>query len=189
MKNYITVLDDVLPHSFCKEIIKKFEVNANHEQELTEWENRRFMEVNITTQTSWEQENDAMVRSINILYRQYLDIHKIILGVQWPKTFGFEQFRMKRYLPNGVDQFAFHTDVGSYASSRRFLSFLWYLNTVEEGGATKFGYVPDDPHPFAAVPAVEGRVLIFPPLWTYPHWGEKTISGPKYIISGYLHYL
>ena len=191
MKSYISVYEDVLSHTFCESIINKFEANVEHEQELTEWGNRRFMEVNITSHQSWEKENDVMVRTIKQLWRRYVDDQRIVLDLQFPKTFGFEQFRMKRYLPNGMDQFSFHTDVGSYASSRRFLSFLFYLNTVQEGGMTKFSYDPDETKevPFATVPAVEGRVLIFPPLWNYPHWGEKPRSGPKYIISGYLHYL
>ena len=188
MKSYITVYEDVLPHNFCEDTILKFEQNTEHEQELTEWGNRRFMEINITNNNNWEKENDVMVRTIKQLWRRYVDEHKIILDLQFPKTFGIEQFRMKRYLPNGIDQFSFHTDVGSYASSRRFLSFLFYLNTVQDGGMTKFSYSPDIT-PFASIPAVQGRVLIFPPLWTYPHWGEKVVSGPKYIISGYLHYL
>jgi len=189
MKSYITVLDGALTHSFCVGMIEKFEKNEEHEQEDTDWGNRHFKEINITSHTNWEKENDTMVRSVNQLWRAYAQEHKILLDSQWPKTFGFEQFRMKRYLPNNKDEFSFHTDVGSYASSRRFLSFLWYLNTVDRGGMTNFGYEPACPQPFASVPAVEGRVLMFPPLWTYPHWGEKPISGPKYIVSGYLHYL
>ncbi len=188
MHSYISVYDNVLSSTFCESLIKKFELNSNHEQQLTEWENRRFMEVNITSNITWEKENDVLVRTTKQLWKQYADQYKILLESQWPKVFGFEQFRMKRYLPNNIDQFSFHTDVGSYSSSRRFLSFLWYLNTVEEGGRTCFAYSPND-QPFATVPAIQGRVLIFPPLWTHPHWGEKVISGPKYIISGYLHYL
>lgn len=188
MKNYITVIDRVLPGRFCNDIIAKFEKNEFHEQVKTEWENRNFTEINITLQSGWDQEHLIFTNTIKNLWREYATQHNILLGSQWPERFGFEQFRMKRYLPNGKDEFSFHTDVGNYGSSRRFLAFLWYLNTVTIGGMTKFAYSPLE-EPFAAVPAVQGRVLIFPPLWNYPHWGEKVTSGPKYIVSSYLHYL
>jgi hypothetical protein len=113
--------------------------------------------------------------------------HHIEYLVQFPKQFGYEQFRMKKYEPNDKDEFGTHTDVGSYGTARRFLAFLWYLNTVEVGGETTFGL--DVSKPSFVIPAVQGRVLMFPPLWTHVHRGCKPISGSKYIVSGYLHYI
>lgn len=188
MKQYITVVKDVLSPTFCSSLIDKFERNANHEQEETVWDNRHFIEVNITKH--WDKEHEIFYNTVQSMWRLYVQEHTILLGSVWPKTFGFEQFRMKRYLPNGRDQFSFHTDVGSYNSSRRFLSFLFYLNTVQDGGKTVFAYAPDDDSKVVmSIPAVQGQVLMFPPLWTHPHWGEKVVSGPKWIVSSYLHYL
>ena len=34
-----------------------------------------------------------------------------------------------------------------------------------------------------------GRLLMFPPLWTYKHIGHKPIKEPKYIVGSYLHYI
>jgi len=188
MKDYIYVLDDVLPITLCKALIEKFERNEEHEQEKTVAPNRHFTEINISKHSHWQDQHDIMVNVVKGLTKVYMDRFCILTESQWPKSFGYEQFRMKRYFPNGRDEFSFHTDVGSYASSRRFLSFLFYLNTVEDGGKTRFGYVPGG-EPDLTVDAKEGRVLMFPPLWTHPHWGEKPVSGPKYIMSAYLHYL
>jgi hypothetical protein len=98
----------------------------------------------------------------------------------FPESHAFEQFRLKKYNNDGHDQFDVHVDVQDYASARRYLAFLWYLNDVQEGGDTVF-------KDFIVHPQ-RGRVLIFPPLWMFPHKGEPPISGPKYILSGYLHY-
>lgn len=188
LKEYISVYHEVLPQNFCDALIQKFEKNEEHEQEQTIYVNRHFMEVNITKWAHWKDQHDIMAGVVRDLVKRYQDEHKIIRESQWPKSFGYEQFRMKRYLPNGRDEFSFHTDVGSYTSARRFLSFLFYLNTVEEGGKTQFAYAPGGT-PFFTITPQRGKVLLFPPLWTYPHWGEKPISGPKYVISSYLHYL
>jgi hypothetical protein len=73
-----------------------------------------------------------------------------------------------------------HVDVQDYASARRYLAFLWYLNDVEDGGKTVFTGLTIAPK--------RGTLIVFPPLWMFPHKGEPPISGPKYILSGYLHY-
>jgi hypothetical protein len=182
----ILVYDDVLPHYFCQKLIEKFETNAGNVQVDTVLKNvRHFKEVNISQY--WADEHQIMVNAVNTAWRSYMTVANVMFDVQWPRQFGFEQFRMKRYHPNGTDEFALHTDVGSYGSARRFLAFLWYLNTVEVGGETGFG--KDVNNPDLIVPAVAGRVLIFPPLWLFPHWGAKPQSGTKYIVSGYLHYV
>ena len=65
-------------------------------------------------------------------------------------------------------------------SCSRFLSFLWYLNDVNDGGHTIFNDMKID--------ARKGRLVIFPPMWMFPHMGEEPISNTKYIMSSYLRY-
>ena len=123
---------------------------------------------------------------------------QFVLGIyakQWkidekilPEELGYEQFRMKRYLPNDRDEFRFHVDVQSYATARRFLVAFWYLNDVEEGGETAFQAHSSEPITLKVQPK-QSRMLLFPPLWTHPHMGMKPISGPKYIVGTYLHYV
>ena len=38
---------------------------------------------------------------------------------------------MKKYMPNNIDEFKEHVDVGDYASARRFLVFFLYLDDNE----------------------------------------------------------
>lgn len=181
---YITVVDQVLSREFCLKLIDKFELNEDDRQVTTHLEGvRHFMEVSISKH--WLAEHEMMVNQVQAAWKHYKTVNHIEYNIQWPMQFGYEQFRMKRYLPNGKDEFGIHTDVGSYGSARRFLAFQWYLNTVDEGGATEFGYKQTEPR--CSIPAVQGRLLMFPPLWTHPHWGCKPISGPKYIVTGYLH--
>ena len=70
----------------------------------------------------------------------------------------------------------------SYNSARRFLVFFMYLNN-NDGGETTF------PDYDISVKPEAGKVLVFPPLWTFRHAGQKPINQPKYIIGSYLHYV
>jgi len=73
--------------------------------------------------------------------------------------------------------------VQDYNSARRFLVCFLYLNRPNSGGLTSFPKLD-----YAVEPKV-GRVLIFPPTWMYRHAGQPVISGEKYIMGTYLHYL
>jgi hypothetical protein len=87
-------------------------------------------------------------------------------------------FRIQIY-KKGTGKINWHNDSGiitSYAS--RTISFMWYLNDVEDGGETKFLNGKIKPE--------AGTLLIFPSTWTYPHRGEISISSDKYIIIGWL---
>ena len=35
----------------------------------------------------------------------------------------------------------------------------------------------------------KGDMLMFPPMWTHLHAGEKPIDKPKYMVGSYLHYV
>ena len=65
---------------------------------------------------------------------------------------------------------------------RSFLAALVYLNDVDQGGATEFPGWGQSIQPEA------GTVVLFPPLWPWLHAGRPPLSGPKYILSTYLHY-
>ena len=101
---------------------------------------------------------------------------------QWPEKFGFEQIRFKKYEDNGKDEFRQHVDVTDYNSARRFLVIFLYLND-NDGGETPFADYDIRVKPQA------GKALLFPPLWTYQHTGEKPKNNPKYFVGSYLHYV
>ena len=102
--------------------------------------------------------------------------HKFISSSRYE----FEKFKIKKYVPELKEEFRRHTDSTTKRSCRRFLSSLIYLNDVEEGGQTAFNDVTVNPK--------EGRLIIFPPLWMFPHAGKMPVSDIKYILTTYLRY-
>ena len=98
-----------------------------------------------------------------------------------PIKYGFEELRIKKY--DVGDEFDRHVDVADYRSSKRWLACQVYLNDNFKGGETKF-----DIHDTIIKPKT-GRVLVFPPLWIYPHAGLPVVEGKKYILTTYFHYV
>ena len=90
-------------------------------------------------------------------------------------------FMIQKYTKN-MGKYIYHNDFRIDLAEKkcRVLTFLWYLNTVEEGGETSFG------EDFKIKPEM-GKLLLFPACWTYPHAGKMPISSDKYIITGWLY--
>ncbi len=71
--------------------------------------------------------------------------------------------------------YRWHVDEMVEFSRCRVITYIWYLNTIEEGGETGFH--------FKKVKPEEGKFVLFPATWDYPHCGYETQN--KYIITGW----
>ena len=191
MDEYIKVYDNVIDEVSCNALIEKFE-DSHEIFETVHMEDGNevisFEQIDLHKHEAWASVQQGMLE----VFQDYIMHYKIdckILPKQWPETYGYEAIRMKRYLNNGYDRFDTHVDVRDYASARRFLAFFIYLNDVEEGGETDFVglYRVGTRMPYYIRPQ-RGRLLMFPPTWTYPHAGLKPVSGMKYFIHSYCHY-
>lgn len=184
LADLIRAYPGVLPAGRCQELVDGFEDRASQHLIHT-GEEMRFAELNLTQH--WEDAHDLAFTAVLPWFEQYS--RDLAIGpTQWPEELAFEELRIKRYRPGGQDQFAPHVDVGSHASARRFLAALLYLNDVEEGGETEFLAWGDDHVQRSWFPRA-GTLLLFPPLWPWLHAGRPPLSGPKYILTTYLHYL
>lgn len=92
-----------------------------------------------------------------------------------------DSFMIQRY-EKGVGKYVYHNDYDMEYDAKRYrvITFLWYLNTVEEGGETEFwGNFKIKPE--------KGKLVLFPAAWPFPHRGIMPISSNKYIITGWLY--
>jgi len=170
IEKYILVINDVLSEKECRKLIKKFDKSKTVERNDTY---KKFDEVNLV-ENKWDICNDLGHRLIKCaeMYQ------KQVSAVGWPDSYNLEEFRIKKYTSEGY--FKPHCDVMNFETARRFLAFLLYLDKGE-GGNTKFhGNGPE-------IERKPGRLLMFPPLWMYPHEGLPP-KDTKYILSSYLHY-
>ena len=191
MDKYIKVYDDVLDKDSCNTLIGKFETSDDHQRVYQEDGDNRisFRQLVMVDHPEWESVQNGLLP----LFQDYITHYKIDCKVydnMWPDKYGYEAIRMKRYEPNDIDRFDPHVDVMNHQTARRFLAFFIYVNDVDEGGETKFLNIhrPGTYIPYTVTPK-RGRLLMFPPTWQYYHAGLKPISGNKYLIHSYCHYV
>ena len=184
MDNYIRVYDNVLTNRTCDNIINLFE--RNKEQQIIQKEgSMSFTEISITEHSAWDEYNKQISNALKLGVAKYANDCNI-RPQQWPKTHGWESIRIKRYLPNDVDQFDNHVDVMDYDTARRFLVFFIYLTNNDKGQTY---IVPDRSGDMFVSSCKKGSMIIFPPMWPWLHKGAKPIEIPKYIAGSYLHYV
>lgn len=181
LNDFIHVYENALEPSICDFLINVFDTNLDKHEIIKNDKKPNFTQFNLTENC---QLNEQVNTIHNILIAKVFEYKKKYYEFVYEKCFppihNFEQFRIKKYNPGGEDLFDTHVDVLDYDTARRFLSFMWYLNDVDEGGETVFTDMKIKPK--------KGSLLMFPPLWLFPHRGDPPISNAKYIMSVYLHY-
>ncbi|WP_019506269.1 2OG-Fe(II) oxygenase [Pleurocapsa sp. PCC 7319] len=185
MEPYIEVYDETISHDFCKLVINYFE-NCKKEQywgmvqpNVRKFERKKVKELALSPDNEVEWEILYQAQKSLLSYLQRYQKKYSAIDIPLVPT----QFRIKKYDNDGTHFFDWHVDVSRISNSKRMLVAQWYLNTVEEGGETEFKVIKTVTY---KVQPLQGRLLMFPPFWTYLHRGKPPISNPKYIMSTFL---
>lgn len=181
LNDFIHVYDNVLESNICQFLIDFFEASSENHERLENNKKPNFTQFNLTENHKYSEDTEKVHNHLIAKVFEYKQKYYEFIDKRcFPEQHNFEQFRIKKYNNDGNDLFDTHVDVIDHESSRRFLSFFWYLNDVETGGETIFCDMTIQPK--------TGRMVVFPPLWTFPHKGNPPVSNVKYLLSTYLHY-
>jgi len=93
-----------------------------------------------------------------------------------------ENISFKRYNPNQAYH-GLHCERSSLKTCARMLVWMFYLNTVHDGGETFFA------HQNQKITATQGKLVIWPSDWTHAHKGLVSPTETKYITSSWLNFL
>jgi prolyl 4-hydroxylase len=180
---YITWYDDVISKEYCQYLIDKFH-QYKHLGVSNNNEIKRFDELN------YSRFADLYTDEVNVLanvmaeyvlrYIEDNDIQSWQFPLHQIREWRFEDFRHKCYQPD-VGVFEDHVDGSNIDSKERYLVMFIYLEDGE-GGET----VMLDQN--IAVERKAGRLLMFPPMWTYPHRANMPRGNEKNIVGSYLRF-
>ena len=191
-ETFIRVYENAVDLDYCDSLIKKFEDNPDQQHIRNTKDLRKiddttyergavlFDELHLWKYIdTWKEDIDTLAK----VFTKYVDLYKSEFSPHcFPHKHGFEPFKMKRYKPNGKDEFGWHVDVRTFKNLKRFLAMFIYLSDNEEG-KTEFEYQN------TITDCKKGSMVIFPPMWPGLHRGTKPILKPKYFMGGYLHYV
>lgn len=130
---------------------------------------------------TWKRINNMLVKELKQNLKVYLEnfTTKYQLDICKITDIFIEPFLIQRYT-KCKGKYIYHHDGCLRENDYRVLTYLWYLNDVNEGGETEFF------GKFKIKPEV-GKLIIFPANWTFPHCGKVPISNNKYILTGWMY--
>ena len=188
-----------LSDDICDNIINNFEKDPQHWKEGVTIsgpsENKKTIEIHITRMSQgghkfWgdidkilsENLTKALSEYGNFLYNETLNpqVNKSQRhnGAYKLMDTGYQ---LQKYTKQ-TGYYNWHVDSNPSAdhfdTNKRMIAFIWYLNTVDEGGETMFYN--------GKIKAEKGKLILFPTTWTYLHRGNMPVSDNKYIITGWV---
>ena len=178
LNDFIKVYDDVINKQTCDQLIDMFDNKYKDQHEIHDNDLYKFHQLNFGINEELSAIAQRFAKALVPYYNDYfhsLNLEKFV-GVQ-----GFEEVRIKRYLKGTEDQFKTHVDVTDKSTAVRYLVTILYLN--DNDGVTDF------PQLGMSVTPKAGRVVMFPPLWMFPHTGKPPTNNDKYIMMTSLHYI
>lgn len=180
LTDFVRVFSGALDADLCAALIQRFDAAPRQDAVAAADGSPIFRQVVMTGVPEWRDLHDQVVNR----FAAVVDAYRAGFHDDWlPAETGWEQLRIKGYRPGTGEHFPLHVDVVNEATARRALAFFAYLDDVDEGGETIF------PTLGVGIKPQRGNVLVFPPLWLYPHEAKPPVSGPKHIVHSYLHYL
>lgn len=174
LTDLIKVYPQVLSKQTCDRIIQEFETKTS---ECIEYKTDTYQFTQLYFNASGLGDlANAVIAQITPYVHEYFNsvgLHDFV------QIRAFEDVRIKRYYKN-IDEFKPHVDVTCKDTSIRYLACLLYLN--DNNGNTEF------PSLNRSIKPETGSLLIFPPLWMYPHVGRMPTDYDKYLMMTFLNY-
>jgi hypothetical protein len=192
-ENFIGVYDNVLTKSECQEMIRYYDemdgldLVVDHKQYGEEGkpghkrkDSTIFMfeeDVFYLNQTHHTLKN--FLPKFWPAYKDYVEEYSMLKAAA---KHGIRSIRVQK-TPVGGGFHEWHFETDTHDVSSRIITWMMYLNDVDEGGETEFLYYPKRVKPQA------GRLLIWPAGFTHAHRGNPPLSNTKYILTGWLNLL
>ena len=190
MGDFIYQESNSLEESFCDHLISRFNSDGRtREGGVGDGQINRKIKQTIDMQISqyddWGTEDDVLYEALKDGMTRYYDhVNEITDGYLDLLTFQDYEYKdsgyqIQRYEPG--EFYRWHHDYKiTFINGARVFTFMWYLNTVHEGGNTDF---VDG----SSIKPEAGKLVIFPGTWTYLHRACPPIDQQKYICTGWIH--
>ena len=188
MTNYIKEFQNSLTEPLCEDIIENFEKENKFYGKTIGGINKDILD---SSDFVFGSDTVNWKKTFEVLHKELSQKIKVYISTLDCNTFSFtsmfntnnffiRKFLIKKYEKN-KGKYQFHIDqlYMEDTKSKRIITFIWYLNSVEEGGGTAF---KDN----EIIKPTVGKLLLFPSTWTFPHSGCMPITSDKYVIVGWI---
>ena len=184
---FIEVYNDALTKEQCKKIIDFINssdltpglVQTPLKADLIQSEKDSW-DISLNADDTSIEINDLIFKSLTRCIQDYKKQHpQIDQLATWRYC---QEYNLQKYNP-GQAYHSIHCENMNPKSSLRILAWMFYLNTVTDGGGTYFDNYD------LTMNAVQGRCVIWPAYWTHMHRGIVSKTETKYIATGWVSFV
>lgn len=191
-QNFIGSYTDVFPDGFCNHLISEFErirqkgwcgnrqdtENASKTRKDDEF---YFLNLknHVLSPFNGECSTELFFEGLQRCYDHYVSEYDILKDLNLKCT----SVKMQKTSPGG-GYHIWHSEQGNGDSANRVLTYILYLNTLDEdsAGETEFLYQR------LRIPPQENCMVLWPAAFTHPHRGNAVYGDkPKYIVTGWFY--
>lgn len=187
-KQFIGIYENCFTKKECENTIELFEkyhkLNYTYSRFHENFNNKddSSISINPIIELDWNLEFVSCFhdRFYNYIYPLYNNQYPILQNLRKHRS---KYIKIQKTCPT-QGYHVWHCEHDSYEfAQNRILSWILYLNDVEEGGETEFLYQSLRFKP------KEGTLILFPAHFTHTHRGNPPLSGVKYIATGWIEFL
>lgn len=188
IENFIGIYDGAFSKEFCEETMRHFELQKQNGFFVTRKEEApKMMKDDIAVYPCASEESVKMygkelINTFNSVLQQCYDHYSENFSVlQQPNTapHGNLDIKIQKTDISG-GYHIWHYESCNQFCTNRLVTWMVYLNDVEEGGETEFLYLAKRVKP------KQGTLILWPAGFTHTHRGNPPISNEKYIMTGWL---
>jgi hypothetical protein len=199
IKNFVGIYDGAFSDEYCDTVVKIYDALI---AEGFGWSRQDVNDMEKTKKDDHSFWTGAMTERVDCSSSIDLRAFSDRIGSEFNKTFwdkcyphyakhfaalkdsGQHSIYGNKIQKTGVGQgyHVWHYEAANRASCNRLLTYIVYLNDVEEGGETELLYYP------MRIKPKKGTCIIFPAAYTHTHRGNPPISNTKYILTGWVEF-
>lgn len=189
--DFVGIFDGVFPEEYCKNWIKYFDkIDAagmsysrvqghNRPSHVNKDQSIDFGNCSIYVNEELRIEcGDFNTAFWGACYPLYAEKYSIL---QTAETHKIYTIKIQKTAPGGGYHVWHHEDATRHMACR-ILTFILYLNDIDDGGETEFLYLSKRIQPKT------GRLVLWPAGFTHTHRGNPPLKGDKYIITGWVEF-
>ena len=176
MKNptFIETYENILSKKDCEYLLTVFKSFVYREEE------KLYVDDNhaILDKKHFDRMSTILMKKVITPYLEKYSLHNMSKDIKIS-----EPIKIQKTEPGqGYHVWHFERVGQSKYSLNRLLTFIVYLNDIEEGGETEFLYQN------LRIKPKLGTVAIWPVDFTHPHRGNPPLDKTKYIVTGWVEF-
>ena len=188
IENFVGIFKNAYTKEFCEGVIKQYENMVDSGHGLTRFEFENALKTckddtqvfaddvdYIPLRKSTKEFNELFWEKFYPIYEQEFSSLK---DSERHSNYSFKIQKTKI----GGGYHVWHYESCSRNNSQRLLTWILYLNDVQEGGETEFLYQ------HMRVKPQQGTLVIWPAAFTHTHRGNPPLSNEKYIVTGWTEF-